>query len=168
LFTTVRFKRRRPWIALSKIVSEDQFNEAVKPTSANDIRQRYEQVKAEFQVTLCRKCKNQGTAIAWDIDVTAMVRDVGDPYGTHFVACYTIPTLHIHATPASIFRHEDPLKREARNLREGDSALLNATAMLLPAIRSQNLVFGLGLDQDIEECSGDLVKLFEKYASIRS
>src|SRR3984957_7880829 len=47
-----------------QVVTEDQFNEAIKGSgSAHEIRQWYDQVKPEFQVSRC-KCGEKGTAFS--------------------------------------------------------------------------------------------------------
>jgi Family of unknown function (DUF5677) len=143
-----------------EVVTEVQFDEAIWETTAAEIRERYEAAKAEFQVTVCNKCKHKGTAFSWDIDTAAMVRDVGEPYSKYFVGCYTIPTLHIHATLASVAHEPDTDKRRDRSHREADFALLNATLMLILSIRLQNDIFALQLDEQIQACENDVLKTF--------
>lgn len=142
------------------VVTEEQFDEAMQPHTAAQMRELYEEVKPEFEVTLCNKCKHRGTAFSWDIDVSSMVRDVGDPYDKYFVGSYTIPTLHIHATLASVAREPDEAKNLKRSEQEAEFALLNATAMLILAMRSQNVLFELGLDEQLQTCEKDLVDVF--------
>jgi NAD-dependent SIR2 family protein deacetylase len=119
-------------------------------TTAAQIRELFEKVKPEFQVTLCKKCKNQGTAFSWDIDVAAMVTDIGSPYDTFFAGAYTIPTLHIHATLASVAHEQDEAKKVLQNQQEADFSLAIATGVLILVIRSQNVLFGMNLDDEIQ------------------
>lgn len=143
-----------------EVVTEAQFDEAMQSTTAAQIRELYEVVKPEFQVTLCRKCRNQGTAFSWDVDIPAMVRDVGDPYDKYFLSCYTIPTLHIHATPASVAHEADEFKKLKQSQQQAEVALLSATVMLILAIRSQNELFTLQLEDGIQACEKDLEEVF--------
>lgn len=143
-----------------EVATEEQFNEAMQTTTVAQIRELYEQVKPEFQVTLCKKCGKRGAAFSWDIDVASMVRDIGDPYDKHFPGSYTIPTLHIHDTLASVAHEPDEVKKLKRNEQEAEFALINATAMLILAMRSQNVLFKLDLDEEIQTCEKDVVDVF--------
>jgi hypothetical protein len=149
-------------VAALKIVTEEQFNSAIRVTTAAEIRERREQVKPEFQVRLCDECGHMGTAFSWDTrDVAAMVHDIGDPYDKYYLGSYTIPNLHVHATLASVFHEPDPTAKLKKNQEEADFALLCATAMLILAIRSQNVLFALNLDAEIETCERDVTDVFQ-------
>ena len=136
-----------------EIVSEEQFNEAMKPNSAALIREMYEQVKREFQT-------KTGTAFSWDLNVASMVREVGDPYDKYFLGAYTMPTLHIHATLASVAHEPDQAQKLKRNRQEAEFALMNATLILILTMRSQNIMFRLDLDEELETCDGDVLDVF--------
>lgn len=143
-----------------EVVTEEQFNEVIQTTSTTQIRALYEQVKPEFQVTHCKKCGHKGAAFSWDIDVASMVRDVGDPYDKYFLGSFTIPTLHIHATLASVAHEPDEAKKLKRSQQEAEFALMNATVMLILAMRSQNALFKLDLDSELNTSEEDLVEVF--------
>src|SRR5438270_751338 len=72
--------------AALELVSEKEFDEAMaSETTADQIRQYREMVKPEFQVEVCRKCHDMGTAFSWDEKgVLAQVQDIGDPYGKFY------------------------------------------------------------------------------------
>jgi hypothetical protein len=108
--------------------------------------------------------RKEGTAFSWDIDVASMVHDVGDPYDKYYLGSYTIPNLHVHATLASVFHEPDPDVKLKRSQEEAEFALVNATAMLILAIRSQNILFEMSLDDEIETCERDLVDVFNRLA----
>ena len=74
-----------------------------------------------------------------------MIRQVGEPYESVFVLAYTNPNFQFHATLASASPHD-----EDREEKDAKTALLVATELFLAAIRSQNTLFSLGLDADIE------------------
>jgi uncharacterized protein DUF5677 len=141
--------------AALEVVTEDEFDGVVgKTATVAQIREAYESVKDQFQMTDCSKCKTKRPAISWDIDVTAMVKKVGPPLSKYFMGSYTIPTLHIHATLASALKHEPLAVRRQQDILEGEFALVNATLIILFVIRQQNDMFKLNLDDDILMCDG--------------
>lgn len=138
--------------AALEVVSKETFDATMGPgNSFDDIAGRFEEVKPEFQQTDCKKCKTTETAFSWDIDVASMVKKVGEPFTKLYLMGYTMPTLHIHATLASAYedesRHETP---EERNLHEAETSLMCATMIFLAVIRSQNQLFKLGLEQELD------------------
>jgi len=160
----VRFAALQEYKAMNaalSIVSEKEFDESMKSVTASQVRELYEQVKPEFQTTLCKKCGHKGTAFSWDIDVASMVRDAGDPYGRYYLGAYAIPNFHIHATHASAFP-DSPNEEQTpeRNRHEAEFALLNATIMLLLVIRSQDALFSLNLAVDIDKCEKDVADVW--------
>lgn len=142
------------------IVSEIEFDEAMKPLTAKQIRDLYGQVKPEFQTTLCKKCGRKGTAFSWDIDVASMVRDVGAPYGKLYLGAYVIPNFHIHATLASTHPDNPNEQTAERNRHEAEFALQNATIILLLVIRSQDALFSLNLGAVIDACEKDVADVW--------
>lgn len=159
----VRYAAIQEYKALNaalKVVTEEQFDDAIRLTSAAQIRELRDQVKPEFQVTLCNKCGHKGTAFSWDVDVASMVNDVGNPYDVYYLGAYTIPNLHVHATLASVFHEPDPDAKLKRSQEDAEFALMNATAMLILAIKSQNILFGVALDDEIGTCEEDFADVF--------
>ena len=49
-------------------------------TSFEEMKERRDEVKAEFQVTRCKKCGTKETAPWWDIDMASMVNRIGEPW----------------------------------------------------------------------------------------
>jgi hypothetical protein len=144
-------------------VSQEEFDKVIPPDMVQRIRDSYEQVKKEFQVTRCSKCGHKGTAISWDLDFSSMVRDVGEPFPRYYLGAYEIPNLQVHATLASAqIKRPDEEEMAEINRREGDFALLNATLIFLLAIRSQDVLFSLNLSQDIEACELDVESVWHK------
>ena len=136
-----------------EVVTEDEFNGGFGRTSSvAQIREAFNAVKDEFQMTDCKKCKTKRLAFSWDLDMTSMVKDVGKPLSDYFMGSYTIPTFHIHATLASILRDEPLAVRRQQDMMEGEFALLNATLTILFVIRQQSDMFGLNLDDEILKC----------------
>ena len=92
-----------------------------------------------------------------------MVHDLGDTYKTFYLGGYALPNLHIHATLANAmkeFNDADQTARFKRQQHEADYALMHATGILALVIRSQNTLFGLGLENDLEQCERDMREVF--------
>jgi Family of unknown function (DUF5677) len=149
-------------VAALKLVSEEEFDKAMAPkTSAAQIREFREMVKPEFQVEVCKECHRTDTAFSWDKrDVLAQVQDVGDPYGHFYLSSYTMPNMHVHATLTSAKRDDSLEERIKDRRREADFALMNGMAVLLMVIRSQNTLFSLTLESDLEACERDWVEVW--------
>lgn len=132
------------------LVTEEVLDQAIAPFTVRQLRELREQVKSEFQVTRCYKCGNKGTAFTWDIDFASMVRDLGDPYRLYYMPAYIHPSLHIHATFASLSESSaGDRRREERNTADCDGALMIATRVLLSVIRSQDIFFPLNLSTEL-------------------
>lgn len=73
-----------------KVVTEKEFDESEGNTAkVEQIREAYNAVKDEFQITDCKTCKTKRPAFTWDKDMTSMVRAVGRPLSDYFLG----PTL---------------------------------------------------------------------------
>lgn len=113
-------------------------------------------VKPEFQVEVCKECHATATAFSWDEKgVLAQAQDVGEPYTKFYLGAYVMPNMYVHASLASAMQeHEKKPDYERKQLHriQADFALLNAHAVMLMVIRSQNDLFSLGLEEEIEAC----------------
>jgi hypothetical protein len=66
--------------AALRALGEEAVNDALQPkTSVASVREAYETVKAEFQITLCKTCGDRRTAFSWDLDIASMAKEVGAP-----------------------------------------------------------------------------------------
>lgn len=129
---------------------EDQINERLKgTTSISQIREFYEQIRPEFKETVCKKCGKERLKGSWDVDVTTMVRDVGEPYSRTFFLAYVIPNQSIHATLASTWSGKEPAPEEIGPL---DVNLILALDLMTEVMRSQDQVFSLGIEQRLSDC----------------
>lgn len=150
-------------------VPEEQFNIAMSPNTVDSIRELYKKFKPEFQITDCAKCKTTRTAVSWDMDMAAMVRDVGAPFKNIFLIGYAIPNLKVHATLAAAMadfhnESEQDLEQRAKRKREdGDFVLSLATAVFIQVMKAQNTIFHLGLDKQLDACDQDVIDVWEPY-----
>jgi hypothetical protein len=144
-------QEKRAMEAVLKHVPDDQIDAALGPgNTVAEIRQRYEQYKGDFQTTKCSVCGVK-PPLAWDIDLASMIQKVGDPYRKVFPLAYTNPNFKIHATLASAAEHDDD-----REVHDAETALMVATELFLAVMRSQNALFSLNLDADIDACTSEL------------
>lgn len=144
-------QENRAMEAALRQMPQDQIDAAMDPENrVAEVHKRYEQYKGTFKATACEVCGVK-TPPSWDVDLVSMVRRVGEPYQNVFVLAYTNPNFQIHATLASASPHD-----EGREEKDAKTALLVATELLLAVIRSQNALFSLGLDTDIDACTNDL------------
>jgi hypothetical protein len=130
--------------ATLKVVSEKEFDQAMgEDNTVADIKRRYEEVKPEFETTMCSTCGKTRTAGSWDpLDIPSMVHQVGGPFQHFFVGAYATPNVQIHASLASISRNKTP--RE-----EADFAFKLALGLLIAVIGYQNVMYKLNMDDDI-------------------
>jgi hypothetical protein len=136
-------------VAALKVVREAQFDAFMKtPNTAAEIRERFQEIKPEFQMTDCKKCDTKRTQPSWDVDVSAMVHKLGGLYKHFYLPNYSLPNLEIHATLASASVKES---MEAAR-QEADLQVLCASFLMLLALRSQESVFKLGLEKDLDAC----------------
>ena len=143
--------------ALRAGLTEVQIDVAASPgNTVAEIRNRFEQHKAEFKATECRVCGVK-TPASWDVDFSSMVRKVGDPYNKLFLICNNGPNFLIHATLASTSQRDD-----AREEADAQAAVIVATELFLLVLKSQDTLFGLNLDVDIDRCITELRALQER------
>jgi hypothetical protein len=143
-----------------ELAGEEEFDKMMGgTTTVAQIKQFRETIKKEFQVELCKKCHATGTAFSWDQNgVVAQALDVGDPYAKFYLGGYAIPNMHVHVSLTSAMQEHDKTPDQERieqRRREADFALLNAHAVILMVIRSQNDLFSLDLERNIEACEKD-------------
>ena len=128
-----------------------------------EYRRMYNEVRPEFLVTDCKKCKTQRVAFSWDeLDFASMVRALGKPYQDLYMAAYAIPNLHIHATATSAFSREPNVGTpEDKNIHEAEVALIHATLIFVLVVNSQSETFSLGLDAETKACWGEVTTVWK-------
>ena len=148
-------QEHRAMDAALKVVSEIEFDAMMGPLNAvAEIRKRYQEIKPEFEEDLCKKCGTKRVKASWDLDVAAMVHKLGQPYRDFFLPNYTVPNLSIHATLSSAtLRTEPDLGGEA------DLQVLCASFLMLLTLRSQESMFHLGFEKELDACQRDIENL---------
>jgi hypothetical protein len=141
-----------------KVVTEKEFDDLVgAPNTAAEIRNRYKQVKNEFQIADCKTCGTTRVQPTWDLDVAAMVHKLGGAFQGFYLPNYAIPNLAIHATLASA---DSPLREGTEEAhREADLQVLCGCHLLVLVMRSQNELFSLKLEAEINACEQDVLGL---------
>jgi hypothetical protein len=143
-----------------KVVTENQFDEAVgPPNTVSEIRERYKQVKPEFETADCKKCGTTRVQATWDLDLAAMVHKLGQPYVGFYLPNCAIPNLAIHATLASAEASLSEGAGTAEAHQEANLQVLCAAHLLVLVVRSQNKLFSLNLDAEIETCENAIAEL---------
>lgn len=142
-------------------VGEEEVRNHMGEQLAN-YQKLYDEVRPEFLVTDCKKCDTKRLAFAWDIDLASMVRALGQPYQSLYMASYAIPNLHIHATATSAFSREPNVGTpEEKNIHEAEVALIHATLILVLVVNSQSEVFSLGLDSATKACWDEVTAVWK-------
>jgi len=155
-----------------ELAGEEAFNAAMAgTTTVAQITEFREDVQCDFRVPVCRKCHKKGTcqhteiAFSWDENgVHAQAQDVGEPHTKFYLSAYAMPLMHAHVSLTSAMQEsnkapEEDRQRERR--KEADVALLTAHAFMLMVIRSQNDLFSLGLELEIEACEKDWAQVWD-------
>jgi hypothetical protein len=152
-----------------QVSTEEEFDEVVgKRSTAAQVREAYKALKDDFQVTDCKKCNTKQQAFSWDIDMTSMVRNIGEPLSKYFLGSYTLPTWHIHATLASGLNDESIEIRQVQEADAGEFALVNATLIMLFVFLQQNDMFKLNLEDEIKRCDALMGDIEWKLRSARA
>jgi excisionase family DNA binding protein len=147
-----------------KISTEQAWDAAMGPgNTAAEIRSRFDGVKAEFGQS-GKKSKRKRPAVTWDLDVASMVRKVGAPFDLYYLVAYTAANFEIHATLASAMREDNKDKntRRAQRLRQADFTFFCSAMLLVEVIRSQNTLFALNLDNEIQATQDAVARVWKE------
>jgi|SRR5579863_3291395 len=154
-----------------KVTTEEQWDAVMGPgRTAADMRSRFKAVEEDFKQTNCNKCKTKRLAITWDLDVASMVHKVGEPYDKYYLGAYTNANLEIHATLASALREDNKDKDARRTQRreKADYALFCSAMLLVEVIRSQNTLFALKLDEELQATEDAVARVWKESIDARS
>ncbi len=144
-------------------ISEQEWDKDFsRENTAAKIRDNYNRVKSEFQMTTCKECKTQRLSHTWDTDIAAMVDKIGYPYDKLYLAAYSLPTSRIHATlsSANIGSENDRIRWKRQ---DSDLALSTAFLLMTYVIAAQNKLFSLQLDQaEIDICERSVLEVWPR------
>jgi hypothetical protein len=137
--------------AAAEAVGDDLF--APMRPQFTEYQAKYDEVRPEFKVTDCRKCKTTRDAYSWDLDLASIVRELGQPYQQFYLAAYALPNLHVHATATSAFaRDVEVVDPDVRDVDAAESALIHATLILILVLNTESDVFSLDIDSETKAC----------------
>lgn len=155
-----------------KVTTEEQWDAIMGPdNTAAEIKSRFEALdKTDFEQTVCKNCQTKRLAITWDLDVAAMVSKVGPPYDTYYLLAYTTANLAIHATLASALREDNRDKdaRQAQRRAQADTALFCSAMLVVEVVRSQNTLFALNLNDELQATEEAIAKVWKESIDARN
>ena len=147
-----------------KITTEAEWDAVMgRENTAAEIRCRFDTVKAEFFQS-GKNSKRQRPSVSWDLDVASMVKKVGAPFDLYYLGAYTTANFQIHASLASAMREDnkDKESRRVRRLDQADFALFCSVMLLVEVIRSQNTLFALSLDVELQDVESAVAKVWRE------
>ena len=99
-----------------------------------------------------------------------MVRKVGAPFDMYYVGAYTAANFEIHATLASAMRvdNKDKDARRAQLLGQADFALFCSAMLLVEVIRTQNTLFALNLDDELQATEDAVARVWKEAIDARA
>lgn len=153
-----------------KITTEAEWDAVMGPdNTAAEIRCRFDTVKAEFFQS-GKNSKRPRPAVSWDLDVASMVKKVGAPFDLYYLGAYTTANFQIHASLASAMREDnkDKESRRVQRLEQADFALFCSVMLLVEVIRSQNTLFALSLDVELQDVESAVAKVWREAIDARS
>ena len=147
-----------------KITTEAEWDAVMgRENTAAEIRCRFDTVKAEFFQS-GKNSKRPRPAVSWDLDVASMVKKVGAPFDLYYLGAYTTANFQIHASLASAMREDnkDKESRRVQRLEQADFALFCSVMLLVEVIRSQNTLFALSLDVELQDVESAVAKVWRE------
>jgi hypothetical protein len=153
-----------------KMATEAEWDTVMgRDNTAAEVRSRFDAVKAEFAQG-GKNSKRPRPSVSWDLDVASMVRRVGAPFDLYYLGAYTIANFEIHASLASAMREDNKDKdaRRVQRLKQADFALFCSAMLLVEVIRSQNTLFALSLDGELQAVENDVAKVWKEAIDARS
>jgi hypothetical protein len=99
-----------------------------------------------------------------------MVAKVGAPYDMYYLLAYTKANFEIHATLASALREDnkDQVARQAQRHRQADTALFCAAMLVVEVVRSQNTLFSLDLNDEIQVAEEAMAKVWKESSDVKN
>jgi len=153
---------------LLKQIQTTMGNNVLSPAQTKQIEENYQNHKAQFMVTDCKKCETFGVNHNWSkLDFVSMAGKTS--LGKLIVPDYYLPTKQIHSTIGAVFsrlefgQDEGLVFQEAAQREEADEALMAAHVLMLSVLELQKNHFNLDvLDTPLQTCKADLDTIWRK------
>jgi len=130
---------------------------ALRPDHIKTVEDEYQQVKDEFQETLCPKCNLTRTMFSWSkLGLPAMATKAGHGLEHCYYNAYATPTQQAHSTVLALTSRvkQQPdghfFDNSVQKVYAG-LAIMTAHVIMLKVLRVENEHFSLGLESEIAQ-----------------
>lgn len=156
--------QRYSTVHLHKLLIESDVmlagRQQVEGEARTSIEQRYENVKSQFKMTMCKKCGRQGLQSSWTKKgLPELAQAAGEDIRKIYFMAFLLPTLHIHTTHWGISSQlkEYGDKGIGDNPKAEDQAVFTALSgahvLLLEVIAVLNDHFELERAEEVVACA---------------
>jgi hypothetical protein len=146
--------------------------DAISEDTAAEVKARYQGVKDDFKVPVCKECGTDRVNHTWNkLDFVSMAKKTGS-LGGLIVPGYYVPMKHAHATAGSMYSRieqtAEGLSFDAGPQRgRADTALIVAHNIILQVLGVQEDRFAIpGLSEQIRVCTQDFLDINRKQESV--
>jgi len=158
------------WISQHRLAEDFKrtFGEDFAPKDElKKIEERYQEVRDQFMVTDCKKCKTKRLNHTWSkLDFISMARQVGG-VGKLTLPAYSLPTQEAHSTVRAILSRLKETQDGRLTFDEGpkhdeaDTCLIVAHSTILDVLALQKEHFKLDrLEQPLQQCLQDFQEIW--------
>jgi hypothetical protein len=148
---------------------EDTFGKGVfKETLVNQAKEKYEQVKRKFLVTVCKDCGTQRVNHTWSkLDFVSMAKRAGT-LAPSIISSYYIPLMHAHPGVGSLSGRLDytggrMIFDSSAQRGLSDDALREAHLILLEVLKVQDERFHIpNLSRQLDRCGTEFMEIYTK------
>ncbi len=149
-------QEHRALAAARKLFSDEQIDGAWRDVCTTAVDSSYAKFKAEFQKTKCKNCKTTELAHSWDVDLGTMADRVGQGLPDLYLGSYTVPTLHAHATFASVYVNiRESEDRVVYNYKHSDAeidlCIIQVFTLMHRLCAAVTTVYGLPFGNEVEK-----------------
>ena len=147
-------------------VQETMGGDLVSTEVAAEVKARYDEVKDDFKVSVCKDCGTERTNHTWSkLNFVAMAKKTGS-LGNIVVPAYYIPLKHAHATPGAMYSRLEHMEGGGltfdASAQRGyaDDAFIAAHNIILQVLGVQGDHFTIpGLSDQIRICLQDFMEI---------
>jgi hypothetical protein len=152
-------------MAIEETLGKDRVSVGV----AADVKARYNEVKDDFKISVCKECGTERTNHTWSkLHFAAMAKKTGS-LGSIIVLAYYIPLKHSHATAGAMYSQLEQMEGggmtfTASSQREfADDAFIAAHTIILQVLGIQSDRFKIsGLLEQINICAKDFLEVHRR------